>query len=443
MATSRSCGLLPDLPTARVPTVRASGWQHEADIILVVPAYERASERRRALLIAVLLAMASPLARADQESSAHQPVTIANTERRTLKSASNGVEYEIDVALPRGYAASQKHYPAVYTLDGNVFFPLLTGSYRMAARLIPDELIIIGVGYPTDDYGFWSQEYGASRARDYTTRPLKAPGGSSAGAGGAPAFLRFLRTELIPFIDSSYRTFPGDRGLMGHSYGGLFCAYALTHEPGLFQKYAIGSPALWWDNEAALRWESEYAARHSELPARVYFYVGAFEDDNIMTAPTRRFWEALKARHYIGLDLVDFATVPGEIHQSVSLGSMEHALRSLYAPRPASLSLESLRRYVGDWKAEGGPSWTIRLDGKRLFIDIPGFSFDDAQRAPESHELLAKSDTSLFTELADTFVFTLNSARNMAMEMKVTMPRVGYAAVLRRASAKSGGGAPR
>jgi hypothetical protein len=43
-----------------------------------------------------------------QESSPPQPVTIANTERRVLRSAANGIEYEIDVALPRGYATSQK-----------------------------------------------------------------------------------------------------------------------------------------------------------------------------------------------------------------------------------------------------------------------------------------------------------------------------------------------
>jgi len=398
--------------------------------------YARASKHRCRSVIVVLSALVCRVAWADQDSSPRQLVTIANTERRTLKSLANGVEYEIDVALPRGYSASKKRYPVMYTLDGNVFFPLLTASYRLAARLIPDELIIVGVGYPTNDYGFWSKDYGASRARDYTPRPAKAVGGVSARAGGAPVFLRFLREELIPFIDSSYRTIPGNRGLMGHSYGGLFCVYVLTHEPGLFHKYAIGSPAVQWDNEAAIRWESEYAATHRELPARVYVYIGAFEDDNIMKAPTRRFWEALQRRHYAGLDLVDFAIVPGEIHQSVSLGGMEHALRSLYSPRPVSLPIESLRRYVGEWKSGNEPTWAVRVDHDRLFIDIPGFFFDDAQRAPESHELWAKSDTSFFTELADTVVFTLDPATKLASEMKVTMPRVGYASILRRSTAK-------
>ena len=75
-------------------------------------------------------------------------------------------------------------------------------------------------------------------------------------------------------------------------------------------------------------WESEYAARHR---ARVYVYVGALEDDT-MNARTKRFWVALSARHYVGLDLVDFIIAPDEIHTSVVLGSMEHALRSLHRP---------------------------------------------------------------------------------------------------------------
>jgi predicted alpha/beta superfamily hydrolase len=314
--------------------------------------HSRARGRRRACLIAVLFALISPEAMTAQESSPPQPVTIANTERRVLRSAANGIEYEIDVALPRGYATSQKRYPAVYMLDGNVFFPLLTSSYRLAASLIPDELIVVGIGYPAKDYGFWSREYSTSRARDYTTKPATPVGGVSAGAGGAPAFLRFVRDELIPLIDSTYRTVPGDRGIMGHSFGGLFCAYVLTHEPGLFQKYSMGDPSLFWDNESPFRWESEYAATHTELRARVYVYLSR-EDASI-----RRFWEALKARHYAGLDLVDFAVVPDEVHTSVIIGSLEHALRKLYARKAVSLPIETLRWYTGRWKVGDEPVWT-------------------------------------------------------------------------------------
>jgi predicted alpha/beta superfamily hydrolase len=389
--------------------------------------------QKGAFVVAVLFALI-PAQGWAQEPSPPQPVTIANTERRLLRSRVNGVEYQIDVALPRGYSSSHKRYPTLYALDGNVYFPLVVDSYRLAAYLIPDELIVVGIGYPINEYGRWSKDYGASRGRDYTTRAAKPVGGVSAGTGGAALFLRFIREELVPFIDSKYRSIPGDRGLLGHSFGGLFGAYVLTHEPELFQKYVLGSPSVMWDNEAGLRWEAEYAAAHKELRARVYAYVSEYEDESIMKGPTRRFCKALRNRHYVGLDFVDFVIVPDEIHVSAILGSTEHALRKLYAPRPVSLPAETLQRYVGNWKASEEPLWSIRLDLDRLFVEIPSYSKGPLEgREPERRELLAQSETSFFSALGDIrVVFTLDADKRFATEMKVTIPRHGYSSVLRK-----------
>jgi predicted alpha/beta superfamily hydrolase len=68
------------------------------------------------------------------------------------------------------------------------------------------------------------------RARDFT--PTKTS--REATSGGAAAFLDFLEHEVIPFVDRTYRTIPSDRGLLGHSYGGLFAIYALEQTAGAF-----------------------------------------------------------------------------------------------------------------------------------------------------------------------------------------------------------------
>jgi hypothetical protein len=47
------------------------------------------------------------------------------------------------------------------------------------------------------------------------------------------------------------------------------------------------------------------------------------EDEGIIKGPSTRFWQALHARHYTGLDLVDFVIVPNEIHTSVLLDAVE------------------------------------------------------------------------------------------------------------------------
>ena len=307
-------------------------------------------------------------------------VAMAQTEQRILRSSTNGATYQIDVALPRGYSSSGRRYPVFYTLDGNAYFALVTDTVRLlrsGQQLIPEDLIVVGIGYPDSKYAWWSDEYEASRLRDYSTKPTKPLGALGnpmppkrvAQSGGAPAFLRFLQRELIPFIDSTYRTIPGDRGLAGHSLGGLFCVYVLTHAPATFSKYAIGSPSLWWDDRVSSRWESEYASAHRDLPARVYLYVGGLEGE-VMTGPPRQLWGLLQSRHYIGLDMVSFAMVPGESHTSENISSIEQALRSLYAARSISLPVEVLKRYVGVWKSnDGDRTWVIHLDGNRLLVN--------------------------------------------------------------------------
>jgi hypothetical protein len=48
------------------------------------------------------------------------------------------------------------------------------------------------------------------------------------GFGGSSGVSRFLEHEVIPFVDRTYRTIPSDRGLLGHSYGGLFAIYVIS-----------------------------------------------------------------------------------------------------------------------------------------------------------------------------------------------------------------------
>jgi predicted alpha/beta superfamily hydrolase len=186
----------------------------------------------RILMVLTLVAPISLLA----QPGPPQPVTIAAAERRGWKSAINGTEYQIDIALPAGYAMlngkpNEKRYGVFYTLDGNVYFPLVTESLRMLRtnQLIPDDLIVIGIGYPSRFYAFGSQAYMASRGRDYTPKLNGSPervrenqGQSPGEPGGASEFLRFLSEELVPWVDATYRTVAGDRTFAGHSFGGLF-----------------------------------------------------------------------------------------------------------------------------------------------------------------------------------------------------------------------------
>ena len=95
------------------------------------------------------------------------------------------------------------------------------------------EAIIVGI-----TWGGVNPNPDILRRRDFT--PTKE--GNNPVGGDAGKFLSFIKNELIPFIDSKFKTKPRDRTLMGCSLGGLFTIYALFNETGLFNRYIqIGS----------------------------------------------------------------------------------------------------------------------------------------------------------------------------------------------------------
>jgi hypothetical protein len=92
-----------------------------------------------------------------------------------------------------------------------------------------------------------------NRTRDLTPTSVggpptggKAPADRMADSGGGERFFAFLTKELIPTIETDYRTLPY-RVYVGHSLGGLTSTYTLLHHPGVFDGYLAIDPSLWWD----------------------------------------------------------------------------------------------------------------------------------------------------------------------------------------------------
>jgi uncharacterized protein len=262
------------------------------------------------ILLCLLTAVVS---RAQTPESA---VSLANTQRRTLTSAKIGQRYELLVSLPEGYAKSGQSYPVLYVLDG-WHFPLMTFIQEnnvYSKRMRP--VIIVNVSHGDTDYM-------ARRARDFT--PTRTP--QEANSGGAAAFLDFLEHELIPFVDRTWRTMPTDRGLLGHSYGGLFAIYSLEQRPALFQRIVAASPSLEWDGRLLLT-AARDRLRKLSAPVRLDLSAGDDSDNTDSTAAFARILAELKPA---GLDY-RFTVYRGENHNSVRLVSFPAGLYWAYRP---------------------------------------------------------------------------------------------------------------
>lgn len=242
--------------------------------------------------------------------------SIPNTHSHEFVANSNGQPYRVWVATPRKPAEGEQ-FPVFYVLDGNWSFGTAVETVRMLALGgdVPP-LLVVGIGYPGPggyrDSGRL-RNFELSPTDDLAYRERAAKQGQPVddrGLGGAAGFLAFITGELAPFLEERYASDPGDQCLFGYSLGGLFATYALLQEPTPFQRYVIGSPSLWWNEQWMMRQEAERAAGSKELRARVFVSAGAEEEapggrpETVnfgMVSNAVRFAALLASRGYEGL----------------------------------------------------------------------------------------------------------------------------------------------
>jgi enterochelin esterase-like enzyme len=132
-------------------------------------------------------------------------------------------EVPVLISIPDGYDAGAANYPVLYDLGG-FYFTYACGTVQFLARgmYIPN-MIVVGV---------------PPLQRGYVPTTFEERGEEPAAADLS---VKFLKEELIPFVEKNYRT-NKFRILHGHSVGGLFTMYTLFNYPGLFTAYVAGSP---------------------------------------------------------------------------------------------------------------------------------------------------------------------------------------------------------
>ncbi len=255
-------------------------------------------------------------AAASLAQTAAPPVTLSDTEQRTIKSSKIGKSYDLLVSLPENYYISKQSYPVLYVLDG-WHFPLMAflQTNNIYSKRMP-AVIVVNIGQSP------AKDAMTLRASDFTPTAIA----SIPGSGGGPAFLNFLEHELMPFIDHIYRTNPSDRGLLGHSLGGEFALYALEQRPSLFQRIVAVSPAM--PQDSVIFTDARRAL--SSLPASIHLDLSVGSDDELgfakSTTAFARLLDELKPK---GLDY-RFTLYPKENHNSVRLAAFPAGLYWVY-----------------------------------------------------------------------------------------------------------------
>jgi predicted alpha/beta superfamily hydrolase len=177
--------------------------------------------------------------------------------------------------------AAPQRYPVLYLLDGDAHFHSVSGLLQILGTgvngtYVVPEMIVVAIP-------------NTNRTRDLTPTHTEMgfegePEPEFESSGGGPAFLAFLKGELIPHIDSEYRTLPY-RVFVGHSFGGITTLNALYTMPETFNAYVAIDPSLWWDNRVLL------------LKARDYFSTARLEGRALYVAQANTINPADTARN--------------------------------------------------------------------------------------------------------------------------------------------------
>jgi predicted alpha/beta superfamily hydrolase len=249
----------------------------------------------------------------------YPPVTIPASQIRQMHSNATGRDYDLYIRLPDEYEKYPKvKYPVLYLLDAQWDYKMMDSIYGSLKYdgFIPD-LIIVGITYSGE-----KPDYNTLRAMDYT--PVHD--NNVVGSGDAPKFLTFIKEQVFPFVESNFQVRPGERVLMGSSYGGTFTLYTLFTDPSLFSGYVAASPVTVYGNSFAFDQEAAYFKDHKDLSTRLFISVGEKED---LRYPVVQFIDVLKSRNYAGLAL-ETRVIEGDGHSSSKTEGFNRGLRFMF-----------------------------------------------------------------------------------------------------------------
>jgi len=172
---------------------------------------------------------------------------------QTIKINSQHLQEErvINIYLPPHYAETTDSFLVLYMPDGGVKedFPHIAFTLN---KLILDKSIrpVILVGIEN-----------TQRRRDLTgPTEVKKDKKIAPVVGGSEAFRAFISNELMPVINSTFRT-TSEKGILGESLAGLFVVETFLFTPEIFDYYIAFDPSLWWNNHKLVKEAQQYLSQ--------------------------------------------------------------------------------------------------------------------------------------------------------------------------------------
>jgi predicted alpha/beta superfamily hydrolase len=145
--------------------------------------------------------------------------------------------------------------------------------------------------------------------------------------GGSAAFRAFIRSELMPAVNSRYRT-TAETAIMGESLAGLFVVETLLVEPELFDTYIAFDPSLWWNHNDLVTTAGRRLSSMGPRPKTLYMASSSEEE---LARLTQQLAEQLQKGAPSSLTWHHEA-MPAETHATIYHPAALAALRRVFTP---------------------------------------------------------------------------------------------------------------
>jgi predicted alpha/beta superfamily hydrolase len=226
----------------------------------------------------------------------------------------------IIVYLPPGYETTpERRYPVFYLHDGQNLFDEETafGGHEWHADETAEKLIRGGAIQPVMMVGIYNT--GPQRIDEYTP----TTDGHGHTGGKAQLYAAMIIDELMPFIDTRYRTLASreSTALGGSSLGGLATLSIGLRHPEIFGMLAVLSPSVWWNGGVILRMIRDLPAPQPR--PTIWLDTGTAEGSHPqrILRDTRHLRDVLCRKGWtLGRDL-SYLEVEGAFHNEIAWGA--------------------------------------------------------------------------------------------------------------------------
>lgn len=199
---------------------------------------------------------------------------IGSVDVRYLISSEVNSTFKLIIDLPHSYNETEDIYPVMILTDAYSATGIAQSTFdclTLSKTKTSPDVIVVGIDYPYTDMT-QLQRY---RFRDMM--PTHVEGYEP--SGDADKFINFIEKELFPYIQNNYRVDTTDRAFYGHSAAGNLGSHILLEKPYLFNRYVIGSPGYWWDDNEIIKRIQGMDKVGGKSEIKIYSYMGGNESD--------------------------------------------------------------------------------------------------------------------------------------------------------------------